>query len=494
MNVFTFASPKQKDMRKINVFTIGLLSLVSLSLSAQQRLTLDQCHQLALSSNNNIKILNEKVAAAEDLRKLALCEFFPRFSANAIYHWNEKNIEILSDNQKQNISTLGDQATNNMASYISNPTASRVLGTIFAEPLAKMASDLNGVGQQIVDDFDINTHHVFVGGVTMTQPIFMGGKIREAYRMARLSGQLAGIQYDKGQEDLLVSVDEAYWHVISLQHKVELARQYCKLLEDLSRDVDAMVEAEVATRADQTKVRVKLNEAQMKLTQANNGLDMYRMLLFQLCNLDLRGDYQVVEDSTVLNLPAYDSLNMEAVWDSRAEMRMLNLAEEMAHSSVRLAVSNLLPHVAATGSYLWTSPSAFNGVSNHVEGMFTIGLVAHVPLCHPDAVYGVRVAKHKRNEVLYQIEEAKEKIELQVTKLNYELEVANKKLIQAQSNLVNAEENLKLAQESFAAGVINSNDLMAAQTAWMSAKSDVVDAEVEIRLDYRNLCQAMGRK
>ncbi|MBR1793191.1 MAG: TolC family protein [Bacteroidales bacterium] len=481
-------------MHRFNTLILGLLSFFALPVSAQQVLTLDQCHQLALQSNNSIKILKEKAAESEDLRKLALSEFFPRFSANALYHWNEKNISILSDQQKQNLSTIGDQATSNLASAVQSPLLSSILGAVLAEPLSNMASDLNGLGQQIVDDFDISSRNVFVGGVTMTQPIFLGGKIREAYRMARLSAELAGIQYDKGQEDLLVSVDEAYWHVVSLQHKVELARQYCKLLEDLSRDVDAMVEAEVATRADQTKVRVNLNEAQMKLTQAINGLDMYRMLLFQLCDLDLRGDYQIVEDSTWVNLQSYSNINMQAVWDSRSELKMLNIAEQMAHSTVRLAVSNLLPNIAATASYLWTSPSFFNGVSNKVEGMITLGVVANVPLCHPDAVYGVRIAKHKRNEVLYQIEEAKEKIELQVTKLNYELEVANKKLVQAQSNLVNAEENLKLAQESFAAGVISSSDLMAAQTAWMSAKSDVVDAEVEIRLDYRNLCQAMGRK
>ena len=90
------------------------------------------------------------------------------------------------------------------------------------------------------------------------------------------------------------------------------------------------------------------------------------------------------------------------------------------------------------------------------------------------------------------MEEARNAIELQVNKLNYELEVANKKLVQAQSNLLNAEENLRLANESFEAGVINSSDLMAAQTAWMSAKSEVVDAEIEIRMDYLYLQQALG--
>ena len=146
------------------------------------------------------------------------------------------------------------------------------------------------------------------------------------------------------------------------------------------------------------------------------------------------------------------------------------------------------------GSYMVSNPSFYNGISNTTAGMFTIGVAAHIPLCHADNFYAVRVAKHKRNQAVLQMEEAKEKIELQVNKLNYELEVANKKLTQAESNLSNAEENLKLARESFDAGIISSNDLMAAQTAWMKAKSEVVDAEVEIRMGYRNLQHAMGIK
>ena len=75
---------------------------------------------------------------------------------------------------------------------------------------------------------------------------------------------------------------------------------------------------------------------------------------------------------------------------------------------------------------------------------------------------------------------------------SYELELAEKKLAEAQSNLENAEENLRLADESFHAGVVSSSDLMAAQTAWMQAKSEVVDAEIEIEMSKVYLRQALG--
>jgi outer membrane protein TolC len=38
-----------------------------------------------------------------------------------------------------------------------------------------------------------------------------------------------------------------------------------------------------------------------------------------------------------------------------------------------------------------------------------------------------------------------------------------------------------MAEESYAAGMITASELMQAQTAWLAAASDVVDAEVEAK-------------
>jgi outer membrane protein TolC len=254
-----------------------------------------------------------------------------------------------------------------------------------------------------------------------------------------------------------------------------------------------MKEAEVATQGDLTKVRVKLNEAQMSLTKANNGLALSKMLLMQLCGLPMNQDITLVEDTILVSYTPAESINMEEVWQNRSEMKMLDISDGFADAGVKIATSGLLPNVVATGSYVVTNPNSFNGFQTEFDGMFTVGVAVNIPLLHASDFYAVKAAKHKRNEIQYQRDEARSKIELQVNKLNYELEVANKKLAQALSNLENAEENLRLADESFKAGMINSNDLMSAQTAWLSAKSDVIDAEIEIRMSHLYLQQALGR-
>ena len=184
---------------------------------------------------------------------------------------------------------------------------------------------------------------------------------------------------------------------------------------------------------------------------------------------------------------------MESVWRDRHEMQMLRISDSIASQGVRIAASTLKPNIAFTGGYLFSNPNLFNGFQNEFGGTLFAGVAVNVPILHPGSIYTFKAAKAKKQEVALQIEEAQEMIELQVNKLNYELQLAYKKLDQAQSNLVQAQENLRLADESFKSGMCGSSDLMAAQTAWISAKSEVLDAEIEIEMDTLYLRQAMGK-
>ncbi len=495
-----FAAIKNEEMKNVKVLIITAVMMCAMpAVLAQQVLNLEKCHELALASNSHLKIAQERVKETEALKGAALAQFFPKVSVNGTYNWNQKNISLLSDEQQGAINNMGttvmSQVTPAMQPVVMQLMQSDPqLAMTLAQSLAGMNVEeaLNGVGHEITDAFNIDTRNIFAGAVTVSEPIYLGGKIRAMYKTAKLTNQAALLQADQTQENLLIQVDEAYWRVISLQHKQSLAHQYCNLLDTLNQNVEAMVAEGVATQSDLTQVRVKLNEAQMSLTKAENGLALSKMVLYQLCGLNLTGDYEIAEEEGMRSFQPEQTLDMQNVWNKRKEIKLLEIGDQMAKTNVKTATSGLLPNVAVTGSYLVSNPNVFNGFRNKFAGMFTAGVVVNIPICHAEDFLAVKAAKHKRNEVQYELEEARNAIELQVNKLNYELEVANKKLVQAQSNLLNAEENLRLANESFEAGVINSSDLMAAQTAWMSAKSEVVDAEIEIRMDYLYLQQALG--
>lgn len=482
------------------------LSLFSVTLHGQQGLTLEACRQRALQSNNSIKIASERKAEAEATRKVALWQMLPKVSANGTYLWMDRTVELLSEEQKERLRNMGTTAQNDINSYVHSqldglPLGGNAIGDWVAGVLSGMplAGALNSVGDEVVRSLETDTRNVAAGMVTVTQPLYTGGKLRALYRTASLMSNLAGVEQDKKREETLIAVDEAYWQVVSVQHKQELAEQYTQLLQTLNDNVEEMVAAEMATKGDLTKVRVKLNEAQMNLTKATNGLALAKMLLAQRCGIPLDSNFNVAHST----LPTSDSRrltpftqlpspNMDSVYAGRAEMKMLRISDSIAQQGVRMATATLLPNIALTGGYLMTNPNVFNGFENAFSGSLIAGVAVNIPILHPGAFYSVKAAKHRRREVELQMAEAEEMIELQVKKLGYELELAYKKKVQAESDLENAEENLKLADESFKAGMASSSDLMAAQTAWLQAKGEVLDASIEIEMGHVYLNQALG--
>ena len=483
-----------------------LLLLLTLPASSQEVLTLDTCRARALRANRAIKQSEMKVEETAALEKAALCQMLPKVSANGGYLWMQKSVNLLSEEQKDRLGHLGDNISDDISQAIHGELDDLPLfGTQIADALSNaiagsnLTANINGMGEDIVQGLETDTRNMGVAAVTLTQPVYMGGKLVALHRTARLMNHLAGVELSQKEQETLAAVDEAYWQVVSVEHKKALASQYAALLDTLEHNVQLLVDAEMATRGDLAKVRVKRNEAQMTLTKATNGLTLSKMLLAERCGMPMDSEFSVSEEGGAMSAeqdgPSLTTgqSTLDSVYARRSEMRMLRISDSIAREGVRVAASTLKPNIAVTGGYLLSNPNVFDGFSNTWGGTWMAGVAVNVPLVHPAGIYTLKAAKAKRREVAYQTEEARELIALQVQKLGYELEVAYKHLAQAESNLESAEDNLRLADESFKAGMCSSSDLMAAQTAWMQAQNETIDARIEIAMDKVYLQQALGK-
>ena len=62
----------------------------------------------------------------------------------------------------------------------------------------------------------------------------------------------------------------------------------------------------------------------------------------------------------------------------------------------------------------------------------------------------------------------------------------------ATSNVDKANENLRCANLGFREGVIPSTGVMEAQTAWLQAQSQKIDAEIDVKLSQVDYKKALG--
>lgn len=487
-------------MKKI----LNLILLLTLALAshAQRVLTLDSCRALALANNKELRMSQEKVKAAHYEQKAAFTNFLPKIDVGGTYMRTQKEISLLSDAQKNAIGNVGTAVGAQLQQFgnqlqqiaVSHPELLPLL-----EPLSgvmgQLPGALNGVGQGIVDAFRTDTRNLYAGAATLTQPIFMGGKILAYNKITKYAEQLAASQHATGMQDVVMSTDQAYWQVISLVNKKRLAESFVELVRKLDSDVNKMLEEGVATQADALSVRVKVNEAEMALVQVEDGLSLSKMVLCQLCGLPLDTEIRLAdEEMEDLALPdTFTESNVNTALANREELKSLELASKIYRQKVNVARAGYLPSIGLTASYLFSNPSLFNGFENKFRGTWGIGVVVTIPVFHwGENIYKVRAAKAEANIARYRLDDAREKIELQVTQNSYKVNEAAKKLAMAEKNMEKAEENLRYANFGFREGVIPTSNVLEAQTAWLSAQSGKIDAQIDLKMSEIYLNKSMG--
>lgn len=481
-------------MKKL-LFLFFLLT-TPFSLKSQGILSLDSCRALAIANNKELLISGEKINAAHYQKKAAFTNYLPNFSATGAYMRNQKEFSLLNNDQKAALSGLGTSVSGPLQQ------AAQVIGQLHPE-LAPMLSQLGGAivpalneaGTAIVDAFRTDTRNVYAGAITLTQPLYMGGKIRAYNKITKYAEELARQQHNSGMQEVILSTDQAYWQVISLVNKKKLAESYLKLLQKLDSDVEKMIAEGVATKADGLSVRVKVNEAEMTLTKVEDGLSLSRMLLCQLCGIDLSTPI-VLADEQVDDLPlipATTNLEIETAYANRPEIRSLELAAKIYQQKINVTRSEHLPSVALMGNYMVTNPSVFNSFENKFKGMWNVGVMVQLPIWHwGEGIYKVKAAKAEARIAQYQLEDAKEKIELQVNQSAFKVNEAAKKLAMAKKNLEKADENLRYATLGFEEGVIAPSNVLEAHTAWLSAQSEKIDAQIDVKLTEIYLQKSLG--
>ena len=489
-----------RSTKLTRVAMLGLLMLLPLICEGQRLLTLDSCRAMALRNNKQLGVAKMKQEVNANLRKSARTQYLPKVNAVGGYMWMSREVSLLNDDQKEALSNLGTNATGKLQDALSPLVSSlpAATQTKMAGDIAAFGGVLNQVGTGIVDGFRTDTRNMFAGAVTVTQPVFMGGAIVAANKMANINEQMAANSLEMKKQGTLYNIDQAYWQVVSLRHKQTLAESYVELVKKLKGDVQKMINQGVATKGDGLSVGVRVNEAEMALTQVTDGLELSKMLLCQLCGLP--EDEQITladEDRTDLNQGESQDVtpsDPSIAFQNRPELKVLQNTVDLSRQTTNVLKAGNLPQVMLSGGYAVTNPNTFNGFEKKFGGVWNVGVVVRIPIWNwGDVMYKIRASKGSTAMARLELDDAREMISLQVRQNNFKVKEAQKKLAMAQSNVANADENLRMANLAFKEGTASFTTVMEAQTAWNQAQSQKIDAEIGVKMSQVELQKALGK-
>ena len=436
--------------------------VVTLSFAGQARaqrvLTLDSCRSLAKEHSRTLQQKDEEIKAAHAKKQQVMTNFFPQVAARGVYLHMQKELHLID----------WDKPLGHLNFLI--PERLRHLGTV-------------------------DLRNLWVGNVTAIQPLFLGGKIISGYKMASLAERLQGELRQTAETEVETKLDETYWQVVSLRSKERLLDQLVRLLEQTVKDVDASIDAGVATKADGLSVRTKLSEAEVKRSQVVNGLELSRMLLADLCGLSEDEPFTLAEEGHLQELllstqtaPIARDEDTEAAIERRSEIRSLRLVDSIYSKRVNMESASLFPKLYGVASYSTTNPNSFQGQKKEFGGQYYLGLMLEVPISDLfSGTFKRRQAKAEHRVKQLELAEARSKINLQIKQALRTADDARRAYTTALSAVKMTEENMRYAKAGYDEGVIPLLNYTMAQTAWMSAQDSLIDAQIRVLLTESKL-------
>jgi outer membrane protein len=485
---------------KKTAILIAILAMPA-AIWGQESLSLEQCRKLALEHNHKIKIARSQSDAASALKKAAFAQYLPNFSINGTYSYINKDYQLLKNDLflpivpytaidastgQLNQAALKDPAVA-ASTFVINPATGQVVTDASGNPVFQKYTYLPASKSKIA----IDNMYLLNGG--FTQPIYMGGKIRQANKIAGYARDIADSQVALTEDEVVWQVDESYWRIVSLREKVTLAEKYSSMLNQLVQDLTNIRKEGIITGNDLLKAEVKLSEAGLMYLKAKNGMELSKMALCQMCGIAYS---PLLSFTDTLNnqLVATEYTVNESEIAGRQELRILEKNIQIASAGEKLMLSRYLPNVALSAGYTFMNPNPYRGLANEFGSDYNVGLVLNVPIFHfGDKKHTLDAARAEHSAAVEKLDETRELLVLQLQQAVYRYNESANKTTYASLALKQAADNLKLTEDNFSEGILKTTDLLEAQVMWQKAWSELIDAQTEQQLALSNLKKTTGK-
>ncbi|WP_372750909.1 TolC family protein [Labilibaculum sp.] len=447
------------------IYSLIAFSLIAFQGMAQEKLSLSDSRALALEYNQKIKIADEMISENESNVRYVFTQFLPSLNASGSYNYYHDIDDI-----------------NFSGSFL--PTANSL-----AEAEQGVYSGLSDV---YFPDFSIEMGNIdyFSANLTLTQPIYMGGKIKSSYNMSKMGRDISTYNRNLQSSDVLLETDQAYWNLVSINEKVNLTQKYVEMLTALVQDLQNAYELEITTKNELLKAQVQLNQAKLDLFRVNNLKVLSQMSLCQVIGKDLTTG--IVATDTVINISeeVIDPDYMQKAIAQRPELLMLGKQVEISQEQVKNTQADYLPQFGVGASYSYMSDiEDLIGSTNFLAVEASLS----VPVFHwQERKHKVASVRSQSRQKEFEMERTQDLIRLEVQQSYFKLQEAYQQIELAKVSMEQANENVDLTKNSYYEGLANTTELLDAQAFWQRAHTELIDSKINYKLREVSFLKSIG--
>lgn len=430
-----------KRITIIFVLTVGIVS----QLHAQQSMSLQDCRRLALDYNERIKTANNAMDKARLNREIAFAQYLP-----------------------------------------------------------KVDGSLTGIHMkdQDVIGMSLQTRGTYLAGINVTLPLYAGGKLTGANRLAQIGQTVSEEQRREARMQVIADVDNAYYTLISVRSKVQMLEAYARQMEGLYDQVQISVRVQMATENDLLRIATKQNEISYQLQKARNGEQLCQLALANVIGTDF--GQTIIPTDTLLSVTNRARLDEDI--SSRPDLHQLQQQVKASEQQVKMARANYLPTVALVGSYSHYDGLKLRGglplpdgnrldVNETFNGGRPMAMLSvSVPIFHWGAeLKKVKKARLDLNDSQLQLQQYERGMRVEARQAVQNLTDGQKMVETAQSGQLQADENLRVMRQKFDNQLCTMTDLLDAQSQWQQARSNLIEAKTQLKIYETEYLRVTGR-
>lgn len=436
---------------------VVLFALLTLGVKAQGTdvLTLDSCFALAKANNAQFKTNELEIERARQVKKQVYTKYFPQVTVDYYAYYAAKPII------QYGVNDIHDE---------------------FGEILQAIIEIIDEQGGHVPTEIEF-LHKGHSIGATAIQPIYAGGRVRNGNKLAELGIDVAELQAEVSERDLLESIQSTYYLVVGLKAKVETINTTLTLIDSLDRTANAAFKAGLVTKNDILRIALERNKYQALQLQLNNGIDLTSQLLCQEIGIDYPEGGLNLDDSIETDHNLTDDAGFE-----RPEIELLQLQIDAEILNKRLARGEALPQIGV-GVNVHYGNMIKNYKSNAILfAKVTIPLTQWWETSH-------KIKEHNFKIQQYEImqKDMTEKMSLQEKQAYNQMIEALALLESDKANLDMAQENYRVAELNYRAGENTITDVLEANSLMLQAQNAITDRQITYISAHRRYHDLTGR-
>lgn len=328
--------------------------------------------------------------------------------------------------------------------------------------------------------------------LTVSQPIFAGFRLFNRYQAAKALASGKAAEVLRKRSELIFQIESAYADVLKSQKALEIALSAKRQLEAHRNDVENMIKQGMAKREQLLRVQVKLSEAELAITQAENRIRLAKLRLENLIGQKLPKEAMLEPMPMAESVEGDPSVSLQQAFVNRPELQSIRYAKQAGQAGLKVARGGYFPSLGAFAALGYGKPG-LDFIKREWMDYWLVGIGVEWNLWHwgrnRSQVAQARLQLENLEATDQQLRQA---IELDVTQACLMLDDARKRLELTHTLADQAQESYRVTEQSYRQGVATHSEYLDAQAEFTRAQLQQAQAEIDLALAQANWRRAVG--